>query len=563
MNKKNITLNSLFNLTFIFVAILLFGFVILGTTIYLTQDKLLKTQSIRYESYLLADELRQSSDDLTRLARTYVVTGEKKYEDIYFEILDIRNGKLNRPENYQRIYWDLYVVNKEKPRKDSEIIKPLKELMKEAGFTKEEFEKLAEAEENSNELVATEVIAMDAKKGRINTNVKKLMEKDEDLDGFAQRIMFDERYHINKKNIMKPLDDFFILLNTRTKENVNKYSKFQNVLLISLSIFLITMTSIISVIFYFIYRRIKIPLKEMPETINEISSGNYSFRLAVHREDELGLLADCFNDFLNKLEEVIVKVKEGGKRILAYSKKLNNDSLDLANKSMEQTSALEETSVTMKQISSIVNYNTQKTLETSEITLNTNEKIKDLANMSKKLKFSMKEINESTEEMEEIIDLIEAIAFQTNILSVNATIEAVKAGEDGKGFEVVANEIRELASRSSEGAKRIKKIVKINNKKINTGNEIVFETINKLEEISLVVESVNTIMKKLTEGAMEQKRGIDDIDIAIIEVESAVNLELAEEVKVLAEGLLTTAKEFLDLVKFFKLDINDIDINSY
>ncbi len=556
MNKKNISLNLLFNLTFICVSILLIGILILGGAIYISQNKLLENQELRYKSYLLADELRQSSDDLTRFARTYVITGNKKYEEIYYKILDIRNGVIKRPIDYERIYWDLYLVQNKKPREDLEEAISLKDLMKKAGFTIEEFDKLSKAEENSNELVETEIIAMNAKKGISSNNQNKLLGKNENLEEYAIRIMFDERYHIYKENIMKPLDDFFVLLNSRTKTSVDKYSKLHNFFIGALIFFLITMISIISIIFYFIYRRIKIPLKEMPESIKKISSGNYSERLTVYKEDELGLLADCFNDFLDKLEDVIIKVTRGGNKIVEFSDKLNNNSLDLANKSLEQTSALEETSVTMKQISNIVNDNTQKTVETSEITIGTNEKIKNLAIMSKKLKFSMEEMNESIDEMEEIIDLIEDISFQTNILSINATIEAVKAGQEGKGFGVVASEIGKLASRSSEGVKKIKKIVKSNNKKVESGSIIVFETIKKLEEISFAVENVNKIMENLTKGALEQKRGIDEIDIAIIEVESAVNSELAEEVKILAEDLLITAKEFLELVNFFKVNEN-------
>ena len=83
------------------------------------QDELIEASERRYQSYMLADELRQSSDDLTRLARTYSVTGDSHYIDQYNAILDIRNGKIPRPMNYERIYWDFVEVNNQKPRPDS------------------------------------------------------------------------------------------------------------------------------------------------------------------------------------------------------------------------------------------------------------------------------------------------------------------------------------------------------------------------------------------------------------------------------------------------------------
>ncbi len=117
-------------------------------------EKFEKANEQRYASYLLADELRQSSDDLTRLGRTYVVTGDAEYERQYMSVLDIRNGKAPRPQNYERIYWDFVAAGDTKPRPDTVSIS-LTELMKEAGFTDAEFSKLKEAQDNSNELVIT------------------------------------------------------------------------------------------------------------------------------------------------------------------------------------------------------------------------------------------------------------------------------------------------------------------------------------------------------------------------------------------------------------------------
>ena len=120
----------------------------------------------RYTASLLADELRQSSDDLTRLARTYVVSGDPECEKQYFEILDIRNGKKARPNQYEKIYWDFRAAVTEPTRGTGETI-PLQELMKKAGFTEAEFAKLREAQGNSDDLVNTETVAMNLVKGQL------------------------------------------------------------------------------------------------------------------------------------------------------------------------------------------------------------------------------------------------------------------------------------------------------------------------------------------------------------------------------------------------------------
>lgn len=110
-----------------------------------SSSRLQKNISNEVLSYKLADELRQSSDDLTRLGRTYVVTSNPAYEKQYNDVLDIRNGKKPRPIEYHRVYWDFVAGGIEKPRPDSNVIKPLDDLMKEAGFTEAEFAKLKEA----------------------------------------------------------------------------------------------------------------------------------------------------------------------------------------------------------------------------------------------------------------------------------------------------------------------------------------------------------------------------------------------------------------------------------
>jgi hypothetical protein len=97
-------------------------------------EQLVQAQQTRYRSYLLADELRQSSDDLTRLARTYVVSGDPMWEQQYLEVLDIRNGRAPRPAQYEKIYWDFRAAGQE-PQRGKDAAVPLQQLMKDAGFT--------------------------------------------------------------------------------------------------------------------------------------------------------------------------------------------------------------------------------------------------------------------------------------------------------------------------------------------------------------------------------------------------------------------------------------------
>jgi methyl-accepting chemotaxis protein len=129
------------------------------------QQQILETSTRRYQSYKLAAELRQSSDDLTRMARTYVVTAEPVYEQYFRDILAIRNGEQSRPDNYNNIYWDFVTANQQSMPSSGQAVS-LDTLMRQMKFTEDEFAKLREAERRSNKLALLENVAMNAVKGR-------------------------------------------------------------------------------------------------------------------------------------------------------------------------------------------------------------------------------------------------------------------------------------------------------------------------------------------------------------------------------------------------------------
>lgn len=161
----------------------------------------------RHLSYLLADELRQSSDDLTRMVRAYVVTGDTIYRQHYQEILDIRDGRKPRPVTYQFVYWDLVLADIQQPGPAGPAV-PLLELMRRAGFTEEEFAKLADAKANSDALTRTEFAAMNV----IDSA---------DPPAEASRVraiatLYDAAYRQAKAGIMRPIGEFQRLTDQRT-----------------------------------------------------------------------------------------------------------------------------------------------------------------------------------------------------------------------------------------------------------------------------------------------------------------------------------------------------------
>lgn len=201
--------------------------VLLGVLVYqlhTNQEDLQKSHIKRYKSYLLADELRQSSDDLTRLIRTYVISGDERFKKYYMNVLSIRNGESPRPTEYNRIYWDLRISDGIKPRPDS-LAHSLKSLMIDAGFSDQELALLQKSQESSDTLVLTELRAMHALNGYFMDRNKEFTRRGIANKVLAQKLLFSDEYHAEKAKIMRPVDQFFAHLDARTKQQVEHYTQ--------------------------------------------------------------------------------------------------------------------------------------------------------------------------------------------------------------------------------------------------------------------------------------------------------------------------------------------------
>ncbi len=188
----------------LWLTLILFALLTVVFAVYAWSEKQIDhAHEMRHQSYLLADQLRQSSDDLTRMARAYVITGNPLYKKYYQDILDIRDGKKARPEKYHDIYWDLVLAEGKPLRSASRAAIELLTLMRQAGFTQQELDKLAEAKAHSDALAMTDFEAM------------KLAES-QATRARASLMLHDDKYVQARAGIMLPIHDFYQLLDKRT-----------------------------------------------------------------------------------------------------------------------------------------------------------------------------------------------------------------------------------------------------------------------------------------------------------------------------------------------------------
>ena len=261
--------------------------------------------------------------------------------------------------------------------------------------------------------------------------------------------------------------------------------------------------------------------------------------------------------------------------IVATGTKLNNDTAvlsksakELSTSANEQAASLEQTAAAVEQITGIIKQSVQKTSQMSVLALELQKSSKEGETLASRTNQAMDEINKEVSSINEAIEVIDQIAFQTNILSLNAAVEAATAGEAGKGFAVVAQEVRNLASRSAEAAKEIKNIVEIATSKANEGKGIANSMKDGYTDLNKKINETIILIEDVSKGSKEEEVGILQINDTINVLDSVTQVNanssriisnLATEASSLSNNLLKIA----DRAKFKQVEpkiIEDIDL---
>jgi hypothetical protein len=281
---------------------LLLGLVLLSAylfrSLYIHQQDLINVQESRYNSYLLTTQLRRSSDELTRLVRTYAATGNPMFERQFWEVLAIRNGKSPLPVHYDRVYWDFLAVENGKPPFTLGEPVSLINQMKSAGFTEDEFLLLKKSQKNSDNLVNVEKTAMNAMKGKHLDDNGEFSVSGTPDQRMAIDILHSNKYHNAKISIMAPVNQFYDKLDQRTKKQVNHTAN-QLELTLNLQIFIFIL--LISTIFILMvtanrYHKSLVGMlnQKVDERTKKLSSSNLELQKVLEEVQTLrGIIPIC------------------------------------------------------------------------------------------------------------------------------------------------------------------------------------------------------------------------------------------------------------------------------
>ncbi len=344
----------------------------------------------------------------------------------------------------------------------------------------------------------------------------------------------------------------------------------------------------------YINRRISKPLEQLSDYARDISLGNTNITIPVNSTDEIGVLSQSFNDIIHGIQNQAIvlstvadgdlsvecnkrsefdtinisiqntlsnlkKMFEGiitaAKQVNIGSQQISNAAQALSQGSTEQAASVEELSASVFDVSKRIKKNSDNASQAFSLVSDMGNEVERGNSHMDEMLMAIEEIGESSKEISKIINVINDIAFQTNILALNAAVEAARAGAAGKGFAVVADEVRNLASKSSEAAKQTTVLIERSNKQVENGIIKAKNTAGVLSQIAQKSISCIDLVGEITEASKVQADHIVQITTGVDQISIVIqnNSATAEQCAASSEELSGQADLLEQMINKFKI----------
>jgi len=297
------------------------------------------------------------------------------------------------------------------------------------------------------------------------------------------------------------------------------------------------------------------PLGLTVALLRQVAEGDLTGALDLRTDDEVGQMALALNEALGKMRIALVDVKRVSQDVRGASGELATSSKSIAAGSQQQAASLEETAASLEQITATVRQSADNARQANLLAHSSQESAELGGRVVADAVAAMAEINAASAKIAEIIASIDGIAFQTNLLAVNASVEAARAGDFGRGFAVVAAEVRQLALRSASSAKEIKGLIADSLKKVDRGAALVNRSGETLETIVESVKRVGQIVGEIAAAAAEQSTGIEQVNLAMAQMDQVTqtNSAATEHLAATAGSLAEQSETLIALVGNFAI----------
>ncbi|BDR07499.1 hypothetical protein CTTA_1234 [Comamonas testosteroni] len=303
-------------------------------------------------------------------------------------------------------------------------------------------------------------------------------------------------------------------------------------------------------------RRIVAPLQEAILIAETVAAGDLSKEFSSNAEGEFGRLLTALSTMEDTLTELVGRIKQSTDSLAVSAYEIDAGNINLSSRTEQQVSALTETAASMEQLTVTVRQNAERAHSASSLAVTASATAGRGGDVVDQVVHTMDAISGSSRKIVDIIQVIEGIAFQTNILALNAAVEAARAGEQGRGFAVVASEVRSLAQRSAEAAKQIKELITASVTQVESGSGLVGQAGSTMKEIMQSVGQVTGLLSEISGALQQQSEGIAHVNTAVAHMDSTnqENAALVMQATQAAAALNARTQDLQQAVGAFKLD---------